>query len=141
MEYLLDIFCLLVQQIPGNMVLFCFIDGISFYDRLGGFDETRNIVQTMTQIGDNLEENGPVFKLLITSPLHDRCAKQYFPPKDHIVVPTNAGNGQILTVAQVMIYTRTVPRNFERILPEEVESEREDDYEQNDCDASDTEES
>ena len=132
LNHLLDLFRLLIQQIADDMVLFCIIDGISFYERYGDDDETSIVVQVFKQMADH-HEIGPIFKLLISSPMHNRSAKQYFSSEDHIIIPTNAGNGQILTAAQAMSYisgSGCIEHRDDSIQPEEVESEDEGDYDQ-----------
>lgn len=133
LDYLIDLFQHLVKNLADDRVLFCIIDGLSLYDRCRNDNDLDTVVNVLTEL-TNDDGVGPIFKLLITSPLYNRCAKQYFSPKDHIIVPTNAGNGQMLTVAQVIRHTDKAAIfhevKLEQVIPEEEESEEEGDYEQ-----------
>lgn len=103
LEYLLDLFRTLIEQLPSSRVLFCLIDGIAFYERHQDRNDIQALLETLSEITDD-RGIGPVVKVLMTNPLRSRWAKDYF-PEDRLQVPTNAGDGQMLSIHQVMRQT------------------------------------
>jgi hypothetical protein len=68
----------LVGQLEASMMVFCIIDGISLYEDAGRLEETKKVMNGLTELVYN--GTGPVFKLLLTSPtriknLPERVAK------------------------------------------------------------------
>lgn len=100
LEHLIDLFRRLVEQLPDDTILFCMIDGITFYEKRNYGDEIRAVIKMLHGLTVD-PDLAPIFKLLVTSPLLSRSAKEYFPAEERIVVPINAGDGQHLTMGQV----------------------------------------
>lgn len=97
---LLDLFILLINRLPQDFVLFCVIDGISLFEKQHYEQETRIVFQKLSQIAQAGSQGG-LFKLLLTSPSSSKCAKEFFPKESSIIIPKNAGDGQLLTLRQV----------------------------------------
>ena len=97
---LMELFFSLVKRLPQEFVLFCVIDGISLFEKQQYEQETRIVFQKLSQIAQ-AESQGGLFKLLLTSPSSSRCAKEFFPKESTIIIPKNAGDGQLLTLHQV----------------------------------------
>ncbi|KAL8655743.1 MAG: hypothetical protein Q9226_002932 [Calogaya cf. arnoldii] len=131
--YFLHLFRSLVEHLPEDKILFCIIDGISFYDSSEPSFELEAVVEGLTELTEDCGF-GPVFKLLITSPLNNRCATRYFSLADRIMVPDNADAGRILTPGQAMRHTSKLIESH-REDPEPTgsnmaESDEEGDYDQ-----------
>ena len=70
---LCDVFDLLVAQLPPYVLVFCFVDAISFFeDSAGVCDEANVAVQALVDIVDRTKESGCTFKLLLMSPWNSR---------------------------------------------------------------------
>lgn len=98
--YLMHLFQSLVDQLPQDRVLYCIIDGISFYERSIHNPELEVVIRGLTELAQDCGI-GPIFKLLITSPLNNRCAAPFFAQDDRITVLTAGGHYGPLTAAQV----------------------------------------
>lgn len=99
--YLVHLFQSLVDQLPQDCVLFCVIDGISFYEKSLHNPELETVLQGLTELTQDCGI-GPIIKLLITSPLNNRCAAQYFSQDDRLTVLASGGYSGPLTPAQVL---------------------------------------
>ena len=104
-EYLTDLFRVLVEQFSDDRIVFCIIDGISFYEKTKDMNEVNAVFEILSELASH--RVGPLFKLLLTNPLRSRSAKQYFSLDDRVSVPTDAGDGQLLSVNQVMRHTNS----------------------------------
>ena len=97
---LMELFSSLVNRLPQEFVLFCVIDGISLFEKQQYEQETRIVFQKLSQIAQ-ADSQGGLLKLLLTSPSSSRCAKEFFPKESTVIIPKNAGDGQLLTMHQV----------------------------------------
>lgn len=84
LQQLCLLFSLLVHGLPREVTLFCFIDGIAFYERDEFIDETEFVMtEVLRLVGDpTLQAN---VKLLITSPWRTNMAHQFFQEDDEII--------------------------------------------------------
>lgn len=65
---LLDIFSTLIRQLPENVVLFCIIDGLSYYDDQMRGEETSSLIKRLASLSTSKEgRKRCVFKLLLTT--------------------------------------------------------------------------
>jgi hypothetical protein len=65
---LLDIFSTLIRQLPENVVLFCIIDGLSYYDDQMRGEETSSLIKRLASLSTSKDERKRcVFKLLLTT--------------------------------------------------------------------------
>ena len=70
---LCDIFFTLVDQLPPQTVIFCILDGITFYeDDATACEDAVLVLQTLVDITERTRENGCAFKLLLMSPWNSR---------------------------------------------------------------------
>ncbi|KAK4693082.1 hypothetical protein P7C71_g4246, partial [Lecanoromycetidae sp. Uapishka_2] len=146
LAYLIDLFQLLVEQLPENRVLFCLVDGIAFYEKNKDKAEICAVLNTLAELAND-QGVGPIVKLLVTNPLRSRWAGDFFPRADRLQVPANAGDGQMLSINQVMRHTNKSAVFHEHATsgvdgstsyePESESSEDEDDYELGNFGASD----
>ncbi|KAL8801420.1 MAG: hypothetical protein Q9182_004484 [Xanthomendoza sp. 2 TL-2023] len=114
--YFLDLFHLLIEQLPEDKVLFCVIDGISYFEMSDQTSEMESIIKSLQELTQD-RGTGPIFKLLMTSPRYDHCAVRFFSPDDHIILRDNAEAGGFLTAAQAMSYTDKLGNPRENLRP------------------------
>ena len=71
----------LVKKLPNGAVLFCLVDGISWYETEEMTRQAYAVIQTLTEL---THDNGvrAVFKLLITSPTASRFIRKCVQPQD-----------------------------------------------------------
>lgn len=88
---LCDTFQQLVRQIPNDRILFCLIDGITFFDDWKWRENLPFVLLKLKALADSSSRDGPVFKLLMTS---TRCARQLrdLLPRQDILEVSEAGN-------------------------------------------------
>ncbi|KPI41078.1 uncharacterized protein AB675_8144 [Cyphellophora attinorum] len=60
-------FAYVVEQVPDDPVIFCIIDGIDAFEKHTWAAECRKVMNTLQDMAHG-EADGPVFKLLVTSP-------------------------------------------------------------------------
>jgi hypothetical protein len=72
---LANIFGKLLTQLPSKMIVFCIIDGVSFYDDEERSEECQILLKKLVSFSRRRERKGAgVFKLLLTAPLGLRVA-------------------------------------------------------------------
>lgn len=73
---LCHVFDQLIDQLPHNIVVFCVIDAISFYeDKPTVREEASILVQALAGVAERTRETGGAFKLLLTSPRNTKFYK------------------------------------------------------------------
>ncbi|KAL8857199.1 MAG: hypothetical protein Q9178_006254 [Gyalolechia marmorata] len=131
MESLLDLFYLLFEQLPEDLVLFCVIDGVTFYESPGQMSGLETVIGFLVDLTKR-RDTGPVFKLLLTTPRIHRCATPYFSQHDRIVVPDNADNGRFFMAPQVITHAArlddTIGKGIQEVVEGKEESDEEGDY-------------
>ncbi|KAL8926948.1 MAG: hypothetical protein Q9172_001609 [Xanthocarpia lactea] len=125
---LLDLFYSLFEQLPGDLVLFCVIDGVSFYESAGQIDDLENVISFLADLTKR-RDTGPVFKLLLTTPRLHRSAIPYFSQHDRIAVPDNADHGRFLTAPQAITHAAMIEDTRGKSIQEVVEGTGESDEE------------
>lgn len=81
-SHLCDTFEQLVGQIPNNKVLFCLVDGITFFDNWKWRENLSFVLLRLKALTDNRSREGPVFKLLMTNARCTSQLKALLPPQD-----------------------------------------------------------
>ena len=70
------LFLHLMDQLPQNKIVFCFIDSISIYETDERAKDTRLVLSTLTHFIKE-QKDGAFFKLLVTEPGRSQYAWQY----------------------------------------------------------------
>lgn len=78
----------LVKKVPNGAVLFCLVDGISWYETENMTQEACVVMQTLTDLTHDKDVR-VVFKLLITSPLASRHVRKCVSPQDRLSLPSD----------------------------------------------------
>ena len=73
----------LVHRLPNNVVLFCLIDGIMYYEREEFREEMERVLRTVLQVSADNSTSAAV-KVLITSPAKTTEVRKPFP--DHLIL-------------------------------------------------------
>lgn len=73
----------LVKKVPYGAVLFCLVDGISWYETEEMTQDACLVMQTLIDLTHDTGVRA-VFKLLITSPTASRCVRKCVPPQDQL---------------------------------------------------------
>lgn len=84
LQQLCQLLSLLVHRLPGELTLFCLIDGMVYYERDEFIGETQYVLTEITRLVGNPTIQANV-KLLITSPWRTGMAQQVF-HEDHEVL-------------------------------------------------------
>lgn len=85
---LCEIFFVLVMQIPTETMVFCMIDGITFYESSPTrLKDAHKVVQTLVDVSRSCGENGCIFKVLLTSPGNSRAVYKELDKADVIWMP------------------------------------------------------
>lgn len=74
---LCDLFVQLVEALPTDTILFCMIDGVSYYEDTERQIECAEVLSMLTNL-TRRAVNGPLIKLLVTAPLRSHCAHEFF---------------------------------------------------------------
>ncbi|KAI9737350.1 MAG: hypothetical protein M1834_009504 [Cirrosporium novae-zelandiae] len=90
LEHLCELFSTLVSTLPVDTVVFCMIDGISFYENDQWQAGLCFIIQKLQELADD-ESINAIFKLLITTPLMSRYVEYQIDPQDRLTMPRNIG--------------------------------------------------
>lgn len=78
----------LVKQLPARTVLFCVIDGISFFESTVWINDTAKVIGDLRDLAyDN--ETGAIFKLLVTSPRRSKHIASIFEPETRLNVSSS----------------------------------------------------
>lgn len=90
---LCECFASIVKQLPPETVLFCIVDKIDCFDKPQWAEDCRFM---MREIQDLLYEYevGPVFKLLVTSPVRSRYIGGIFPPQCRLLLSADGFAGR-----------------------------------------------
>ena len=77
---LCNVFVQLVTALPIGTIIFCVIDGISYYEDSGRQAECIEVLSMLTTLTRHCQGvmNGPLIKLLVTAPLRSRHAHDFF---------------------------------------------------------------
>jgi hypothetical protein len=75
----------LVSQLPPTLMLFCIIDGISLYEDPARLAETRKVMHGLTGLVER--RDGPVFKLMLTSPTRIKYLPERVTSDEVLTVP------------------------------------------------------
>ena len=104
---LCTLFVELVKKLPHGAVLFCLIDGISWYENEEWVQETCLVIQTITNLTRDPEIRA-VFKILIASPVASRYVRNCVSVQDHLGLPHDvaACDGSPLSRRQMMMQSR-----------------------------------
>ncbi|KAM0799545.1 hypothetical protein BDR22DRAFT_822230 [Usnea florida] len=86
------LFSELVKDLPEGFILVCVIDGLSFYETSEWADDLRLVLETLNALTRD-PEVWAAFKVLVTSAVASRQAINYIPREDHLILPSDAGNG------------------------------------------------
>jgi hypothetical protein len=101
---LCDCFRKLVEQLPVDAVLICIVDGISFFERQEWGEACGIAIQDLRDLVYE-DELGPVFKLLVTSPVRSRHIARLFPAHCRLLI---SGDGGGVTAARGMPTEREI---------------------------------
>ncbi|KAI9838307.1 MAG: hypothetical protein M1819_005575 [Sarea resinae] len=106
-DHLCQLFKDLAKQLAVGTVLFCVIDGISWYEHTRWQAQLCFVVRKLRELADDKDVD-VVLKVLFTSPLISRHAiHEIKPPHEHLFLPLDAeGEIQSLTQRQVMMQAR-----------------------------------
>ena len=86
------LFSELVKDLPEGFILVCVIDGVSFYETSEWADDLRLVLETLNALTRD-PEVWAAFKVLVTSAVANRQAIDYIPRENHLMLPSDAGNG------------------------------------------------
>ena len=87
------IFMLLMDQIPPQSVLFCIVDGLTYYeDTKSQTSEAEMILGSLLDAVDRSIEAGWVFKLLLTSPNQSRILYRDIPQENVVWLPSKVSS-------------------------------------------------
>jgi hypothetical protein len=70
------LFHALISQLPESIMLFCVVDGVSYYEEARRRDDLLDVVEILLDLAQ--ADGGPVFKLLMTCPASSNHVWQYF---------------------------------------------------------------
>ena len=82
----------LVKDLPEGFILVCIIDGVSFYEASNWADDLRLVLEILNALTRD-PEVWATFKVLVTSAVASRQAIKYIPREDHLMLPSDVGNG------------------------------------------------
>ena len=85
-DILVDLFVALVRQLPAGRVVFCIVDGISYFEYSDKTKACSKVVMALAGLVDD-DEVHAVFKVLIASPSISRSCNQYLARKDVFNLP------------------------------------------------------
>lgn len=109
LQQLCQLFGLLVNRLPSEITLFCFIDGVVFYERDGLIAEAQFVLSEILRVvGGHIAQAN--VKLLITSPWRTEMAHQFF-QDDHEVLHMQAMPKFELTPDSFHVVSRYMPRS------------------------------
>lgn len=79
-----DLFAQLVKALPTDTILFCIIDGISYYEDSSRQAECTEVLSMLTTLTGRSQDatNGPLIKLLTTCPLRSHIMHHFFQPEE-----------------------------------------------------------
>ena len=111
----------LIQQLPTKLVLFCIIDGISFYENAEWVEEACSAMNTLNKLTMNPQLNA-VFKLLVTSPLASRYIREHIPQENQVtlVQDSSVGARHFLTERQMQTHNRRPMDSSARMPSQEL---------------------
>ncbi|KAL8930796.1 MAG: hypothetical protein Q9208_000337 [Pyrenodesmia sp. 3 TL-2023] len=95
--FLNDIFDRLVRALPAGTILFCVIDGISYYEDPEREEECLEVLSMLTNLIRRCREmmKGPTVKLLITAPLRSHLVHRLLEEDEilnmNVTYPSNGG--------------------------------------------------
>lgn len=84
---LCKLFEALVRALPSHVVLFCLVDGISYYERDEFKEDMAVVLSAILKLSDDSSVSVPV-KVLVTSPTKTAEVRQPFP--DHLILSMDA---------------------------------------------------
>lgn len=82
---LCDCFGKLVKQLPARTVLFCIIDGISFFESQLWANDTAKVIGDLRALAYDSDVDA-IFKLLVTSPRRSKLVSSIFEPETRMQV-------------------------------------------------------
>ena len=104
-HYLRSVFAALVEQLArSGMTIFCFIDGIKYYEREEYLDDMSLVLRHLLDTREKSSEAEPgngVFKLLVTSPSPTTVVRQAFHPDDVLSLAAARPTGQGLSAERL----------------------------------------
>lgn len=107
----------LVKQLPARTVIFCVIDGISFFETTLWSNDTAKVIGDLRDLAyDN--ETGAIFKLLVTSPRRSKHVASIFEPETRLNVSSSDARRQA-SERDVMLATRRASQTRMRSLHRE----------------------
>lgn len=86
-DTLCNLFVALIQQLPPKKVIFCIIDGISFYENGDKRKDCCKVIAAIADLVEDPEQTQAVFKFLITSPSISRWSTKCLARKDVYNLP------------------------------------------------------
>ena len=123
----------LVKDLPEGLVLVCVIDGVSFYEASDWAKDLGLVLETLNDLTRD-PEVWAAFKVLVTSAVASRQAIKYIPTEDHLMLPSDVGNGSDCPLTarhfkmQMSRSTEVCPRNqslesLHSIFPKAVDND------------------
>ena len=94
---LCDLFIQLAEALPTGTILFCIVDGISYYEDAERRAECSEVLSMLTSLSrrNHSATIGPLIKLLVTAPLRSHFAYQLFEEEEILNMdenyPSNGG--------------------------------------------------
>jgi hypothetical protein len=88
---LCQIFFLLIAQLPQHKMVFCLLDGVTYFEENRTLrEESETVMRELMEVVNWTADNGCCFKLLLTSPGKSRLLYRYLnvPEKDSVWLPT-----------------------------------------------------
>lgn len=104
---LCDCFGKLIKQLPAWAVLFCIIDGISFFEKTLWADDTAKVIGDLRGLAYDTDV-GATFKLLVTSPRRSTFVASIFEPESRMNV-SPSDTRRHASEREVMMANRRIP--------------------------------
>ena len=83
---LCSLFKNLIRQLPDGQLVFCMVDGVSYYEYGDRRDDTCKVLAMLAALTDD-EKLNAVFKLMISSPTTSRYVSKVVDPEDIYTLP------------------------------------------------------
>lgn len=108
LQTLCNCFATVVKQLSPDLVLICIIDSIDCFERPAWVEDCKLVIK---EIQDLLYEyeNGPVFKLLVTSPGRSKCVGNLFKRQKRLLL-SNDGFGRNAPTAREQALSARRPK-------------------------------
>ena len=119
---LCECFSRIIRGLPLSTTLFCIVDSVNFLDKSAWVNDLEQLLEVFLNLTED-DNMSALFKVLVTSPVRTRHAREVFPSENRLIINGESGSRGGLTERQLAGVRRRPRRTPQRQLRAALQDE------------------